>query len=168
MYMYSSTDTNSTCTWHAYKCHTCSVATLEVIINKSKLHRRAHYVHPSIVVTLSQLRTPVYSGHLNHVWLLADHSHSAKLNVWLWHEQWWKMCAKFYSVPHTSVVSQSVRSHHLHCWMWWHAGHSHHSHTNDSGGPVANTIPQIPHYNGGIALHICRAKTVEEFVSETV
>ena len=29
-------------------------------------------------------------------------------------------------------------------------------------------IPQIPHYNGGVALHICRAKTVEEFVSETV
>ena len=40
--------------------------------------------------------------------------------------------------------------------------------TNDSGGPVANAIPQIPHYNGGVALHICRVKTVEEFVSETV
>ena len=105
---------------------------------------------------------PVYLSQLNHVWLLSRMCDCGKSM------QWWKMCAKFFSALHTSVVSQSARSHHLHCWMWWHAGHSHHSHTNDSGSTVANALFHEFHCNGGIALHICRAKTVEEFVSETV
>ena len=53
-YMYSSTDTNMEA--HAldmHKCHTCSVAVLEVLIDKSKLHRRADYIHYGILCSLS-------------------------------------------------------------------------------------------------------------------
>ena len=69
MYIYRSTDTNMEP--HALdKCHTCSVAILEVIINKSKLHRRAHYVH-QLWLNCHSWGNPVYSSHLNHVWLLS-------------------------------------------------------------------------------------------------
>ena len=52
-YMYSSTDTNMEA--HTLDKHTSvtPVATLEDIINKSELHRRADYMHHTIVVTLS-------------------------------------------------------------------------------------------------------------------
>ena len=69
-YMYSSTDV-----LYMYKCHTCSVATLEVIINKSKLYKRAHIRQ----LWLHCHDWGLLSTQITSIMLACWH------NVWFWH-----------------------------------------------------------------------------------
>ena len=87
-------------------CHTCSVATLDVIINKSKLHRRTDYVHQTIVVTLSLwrnsrlLKPPQSCLVVGRMW---DYAILYRLSD---HDQW----SKTRNILHTSVASLQVVS----------------------------------------------------------